>query len=228
MLACLVSACASAGRDNPGTDGNPGTDSMMGGEPGMMMVDAMPDASIMTTLSQTTSNTNTSSNSVTCSSGEDSWYRVFPLSDFGITGAFNVQSVTFGAQEATGSPTVQVKIGTYAGTPGTTLDTAMITPINSMTKVIPNQTNPGGNINVPITGTIPKNGKLIVEIYKPGANSASQYFFIGASNAGETKTGYIRAPTCNDTNGTPMTQPVTPTAAGLPTAQINIVVTGTH
>lgn len=227
LLAGVLAGCATAGVDggsgNP--DGNPGTD----GTRVDAGVDAPPpDASIMSTLTQTTSNSNVASNSVTCSSGENSWYRVFALADHGVTGAFNVTQVTFGVQESLASPSVQVKIGTYAGTPGTTLDLAMVTPINAATVAIANQTNPGNNVVAPITGTIPAGSKLIVEIFKPGANTASNYFFVGASNAGETKSGYVRAPTCNDAGGAAITVPKTPASVGVPTAQLNITVTGTH
>jgi len=225
-VACALVACASAGTDNPGNpDGNKGTDGPPTGDGMTPDAAAGPDAAVMMTLSQTTSNMNIASNSVTCNAGEDSWYRVFPLADFGITGGFNVQSVTFGAQEALGSPVVQVKIGTYSGTPGTTISTANITPINSTTVTIPNQTNPGTNIVAPITGVIPANGQLVVELFKPGMNTSTVYFYVGASNSGETKPGYFRAPSCLYQNVSIAT-PTTPGSIGVPTAQLNITVTG--
>ena len=129
------------------------------------------------------------------------------------------------ASEALGSPVVQVKIGTYSGTPGTTISTANITPINSTTVTIPNQTNPGTNIVAPITGVIPANGQLVVELFKPGMNTSTVYFYVGASNSGETKPGYFRAPSCLYQNVSIAT-PTTPGSIGVPTAQLNITVTG--
>src|SRR5687768_11243022 len=86
--------CASAGSPDPSQnpDGSM-TDSVL--------ADAAIDAPVpvMITLSQLTSTTNVAGNSVVCNSGENSWYRVFALSDHGVTNAFNVQSVTFGVQE---------------------------------------------------------------------------------------------------------------------------------
>jgi hypothetical protein len=182
------------------------------------------DALITQTLTQTTNSQNAMSNSATCGTGDNSWYRVFPLSDHGITGPFNVTQVTFGGQEAAQAPVLQIKIGTYAGTVGgTTLDLAQVTNINSTTLTAPNETDPGANLVAPITGTIPANSNLIVEIFVPN-NTTTKFFYIGASNAGETKPGYVRGPGCTVT---------VPTATGsppvsLPTANLNITVTGTH
>jgi hypothetical protein len=227
FVPALLVGCATAGNSNvDNLDPDGGVDA----PDARVAVDApmaMPDAAVMMTLTQATSNQNASANSVTCSAGEDSWYRVFALADHGIAGKFTVQSVTFGVQEAGGSPPVQVKIGTYAGNPGTTLNTAMITPINSVTINAANQTNPGANVTVPITGEIPAGSKLIVEIYKPGVNTATTYFYIGASNGGEIKAGYFRAPACSY-NLVPIATPTTPGSVGFPTAQLNIVVTGTR
>jgi hypothetical protein len=217
----LLGACAQAGRESPATDGQPGNEST-GGE--MQIIDAAPDMLVMQTLSQTTSNTNATSNSIACAAGLNSWYRVFTLSDFNITGPFAVQSVTYGVQEAAGSPPINVKIGTYAGTPGATLDLAMITPINTVSVNAAAQTNPGATVTTPITGMVPAGGKLIVEISRPNAATSTQYFYIGASNQGETKSGYMRGPSCNP--ATP--NPTTPATLGFPASNLNIVVTGTH
>ena len=226
LLVGLLGACASAGRDNPAaTDSSPGSEPTTGGEMQMMTDGPMPDMLVMRTLSQTTSNTNAASNSLACSAGTNSWYRVFPLSDFSITGPFTVQSVTFGVQEAAGAPPINVKIGTYAGTPGTTLDLAMITAVNQVTINAANQTNPGANVTTPITGMIPAGGKLLVEINRPNAASPpTQYFYLGASNQGETKSGYWRGPSCNP----PAPNPTTPASVGFPSANFTIMVTGTY
>jgi hypothetical protein len=224
MFLALLGACASAGRESPATDGQPGAEPGIGGPLIDAMPDAPPDMLIMQTLSQTTSNQNAASNSIACQAGTNSWYRVFPLADFGITGPFNVQSVTFGVQEAGGSPPINVKIGTYAGTPGTTLDLAMITALNQVTINAANQTNPGANVTTNITGTVPAGGKLVVEINRPNAGTSTVYFYIGASNQGETKSGYMRGPSCNP--ATP--NPTTPATLGFPATNLNIVVTGTH
>jgi hypothetical protein len=228
LLLGAVWGCASAGAPDPNNqnpDGSSPTDDSS------TTVDAAIDAPplpVMVTLSQLVSTTNALGNSVVCNSGENSWYRVFTLADHGVTKAFNVQSVTFGVQEAAGNPTVNVRVGTYATAPGATLNTAMITPIAAMPHQVPAFTNPGGNVTVPITGTVPAGAHLIVEINKTGTNTAGLHFVIGAANGGETKSGYVRAPTCNDPGGTPITQPVTPAAVGRPTSQLNVVVTGSH
>ncbi len=40
---------------------------------------------------------------------------MWKLSDEGIAGAFHVTAVTFGVQQSSGMPNVQVKIGSYSG-----------------------------------------------------------------------------------------------------------------
>lgn len=226
LLLGALWGCASAGSPDPNQNPDGSTDST---DP--ITADARPDtppAPVMVTLSQLVSTTNAAGNSVVCNSGENSWYRVFALADHNVTNAFNVQSVTFGVQEAAGNPTVNVRVGTYASAPGATLNTGMITPIAAATHQVPAATNPGTNVTVPITGLVPAGSHLIVEINKTGTNTAGLHFVIGAANGGETKAGYVRAPTCNDSGGTPISQPVTPAAVGRPTAQLNVVVTGSH
>ncbi|HEU0033387.1 MAG TPA: hypothetical protein VFQ53_22300 [Kofleriaceae bacterium] len=231
LLALVVSGCASAGGggNNPQQDGNPGTDGSDPGDGGPD-IDAPPliDAAVSVTLTQTTSSTNTASNSVTCPNGENSWYRVFSLADHGITGPFFINQVTFGAQEAGGSPVLQIKVGTYTGAlGGTTIDLSKVTNLNSATMTIPNTNDPGNNVVVPITATAPAGSNVIVEIFNP-SNTSTKFFFIGASNAGETKPGYVRGPSCNDSGGTPITTPRSTASIGFPASNLNINLTGTH
>src|SRR5947208_14248360 len=109
MAVCiLITGCASANVDaNGGVDARrsdgPGADANIDGPPPI-------DAQVTQTISETTSNQNIASNSATCAAapGENSWYRVFRPSDFGITGVFNVTQVNFGAQEAAQSPVVTI------------------------------------------------------------------------------------------------------------------------
>ncbi len=231
LLALVLVGCASANSGNGKADaGSGGTDSDNNPPIDGSDVDAQAaiDAAISQTLVQTTSSTNTPSNSATCGTGENSYYRVFTLADHGITGPFFITQVTFGAQEAGLSPVLQIKVGTYAGTVGgPTLNLAQVTNINSTTITVPNTTDPGNNLVAPITGTIPAGSSLIVEIFNP-SNTATKFFYLGASNAGETKPGYVRGPGCVDGNGNPVTTPTSTASLGLPQSNLNITVTGTH
>jgi hypothetical protein len=246
----VLAGCASAG-----TQGQPADSSLGGGGGGdsgnqmidagttvdapMMMIDA-PPGPVTVTLSQTTNNTVVAANSVACGgcnntsnpcnstyTAENAYYRVFALADHGITTAFNVTQVTFGVQEST-AVTVQVKLGTYAGTPGTTLNTGAtdfagaITQLATATVNVP-ATTTGISVPAPLTATVPAGSNLIVEILSPThQGQANVYFYLGATNAGETKPGYLRAPSCSLATAT------TTGGIGYPAANLLISVTGMY
>jgi len=203
-LGLAVSACAAAGGSSGPADAPPG-DGNGGGDDGPPPIDAVPiDAPPqMVTFSQN-NNATVTGGSFACSQSnftrENSYYRVFPLADHGVTGMFQVQMVTFAVQTATagGAPVqqaAQVKIGRYMGTAGgSSIDLAQVMPINAAAVMIPDSAT--GSVNVPITGTIPS-GNLIVELAIPDGLAAQNTFFIGTNAAGETKPGYIRSPVCN-------------------------------
>lgn len=240
-LVIILAGCASAGQEQPGIDANGGGGSDSGGGGGddgsMVTLDGgvTPDAPpqmVTVTLTQTTNNTVVAANSVACGAGgytaENSYYRVFKLSDHGINSAFHVSQVTFGVQEAGGTQNVTVKLGTYAGTPGTMLDTGgtdfggSVTQIATTSVAVP-ATTTGASVPAPITGDIPAGSSVIVEVLSPDHSAAGNvYFYLGATNAGETKPGYIRAPSCN------FASPSSTASVGYPTANLLISVTGTY
>jgi hypothetical protein len=236
----VAAACASAGKDNGG-GGNPdgrqpdsATDSGGGGTDSAVTIDGpMADAApVAVTLSQNTNGTMIgSASSVACgaagSTAENSWYRVFKLADDNIVGGFRVTAVTFGVQEASGLPNVQVKIGTYSGNvtpPPTQLDTALITPLNAATFAVPNTAAAAATtVTVPITANVPALSQMIVEVFSPDLSGTGRYFYIGGNAAGETKPSYLRAPSGNC--ATP--QPRTTGALGFPNSHLVITVSGT-
>lgn len=236
----VAAACASAGKDNGG-GGNPdgkqadaATDSGGGGTDSTVTVDGpMADAApVAVTLTQTTNDTMIgSASSIACGNNttgdtrENSWYRVFKLADHNIVGGFHVTAVTFGVQEASGSPQVQVKIGTYSGNitpPPATIDTALVTPIQATTFTVPNTVSTAATtVTVPISANVPALSQMIVEVFSPDFNNLGRYFYLGGNGNGETKAAYLRAPTCGET------QPKTTTALGFPTSNLVITVSGT-
>lgn len=232
LVAVLLIGCASASTDGggnrPDAGGNRPDSGGGGGEDAG--VDAAPPvdaAPQMVTLSQTADTTVAAASSLACGSSagytrENSWYRVFDLASMGVTGPLEVSQVTFGAQESgPAAQTLQVKIGTYAGTPGTTLDTAMITPINSANANVP-ASGTGQIITVPMTGTIPANSKLVVEIFSPDRVNTTTFFYVGASAGTEQAPGYVRAPACN------ILQPQSMKALDPAAGSLIVTVTGTH
>ena len=198
--ALVLAACASAGNpaDEPPIDGPSG-----GGEP--LPIDG-PSADAAPQPANLSQNTSTTPNSTRlgCAdlaglTNENSYYRVFSLADHGITGSYEVQSVTFAVNFADGggsSQPAQVKIGRYTGTPGgLTLSLADIVPIKSVSISIPDGST---SITTPIKGVVPPGGHLIVELAIPDGGANGNEFFVGSNGAGESKPGYLRAPSCGD------------------------------
>ncbi len=228
-----MTACAQAHRDAL-TNGRPDsgvhlTDSPTGGnqDTGGGNIDAPPHIDTPTgggtqTLSQTTSNTDTQigiacGNSTAGTTAKNSYYRVFTLSDYGISGTFHVQAVDFGVSAATGSPPLKVSVGTYNGTTGGNTLPGTITLVQSTT------INPGASDtteHVPLTADI--TGNLVVEIDQTTAGTTTNgyQFYIAANAAGQTKPGYILATDCMVSVPTSMTQ-----SAGTETDMV-VTVTG--
>jgi hypothetical protein len=236
-----AAACAAAGKDNgngtpidaPSGGGDP--DSGGGGTDASVTTDApMADAApVSVTLTQNSGTSIGSDNSIACGNGdgttaENSWYRVFRLADHSIVGGLRVTAVSFGVQEALGLPNVQVKIGTYSGNvmpPPAQLDTGLVTPITSATFAVPNTVGTAPmTVTVPISANVPALSQMIVEIFSPDMNGTGKYFYLGGNSTGESKPGYLRAPT--GACATP--QPRTTAALGFPTSHLFITVSGTH
>lgn len=224
VFAC---GCASAGKevgdDQPAIDANLPRDAAVIDGP---EIDAAP---VAVTLSQTTATTVAASSSVACgangTTSENSYYRAFKLADHSITGPFQVTSVSFGVQEASGLPNVQVKIGTYSGvvTPAPAqLDTALVTPIVAATYAVPTTSSSATTtVTVPLSATIPAGGTLIVEVFSPDLTGTGKYFYLGGNGSGEMKPAYLRAPSCS----TP--QPRSTVALGFATSNLVLTVSGT-
>jgi hypothetical protein len=217
--------CATAGSDNGGDGGGPDAarkDSTL--PPDSSLVDML----MVQTLAQTSDNTVAAAKSLACGNAtsgwtsENSWYRVFPLASFGITGPFHVNEVSFGVQESgTAVQQVQVKLGTYAGTPGATIDTALISNLGATTVNVP-VTTTGQTVIAPITATVPANGQLVVEVFTADHTSTTTHFYMGASAGTEMAPGYLRAPACA------FPQPQSMKAINASAGALIITVTGTH
>lgn len=234
LFALAVSGCATAHKDSF-TNGRPDggvhiSDSGNGGNQdtggGSGMADAAPHLDSPTgpvtqTLSQSTSNTDDGSG-IACgvaASGytvKNSFYRVFTLSDYGVTGVFHVSGVDFVASGVTNSPPIRVSVGTYNGTVssaslGGTITLAQSANINPSTGT--------NSIHVPLTADI--SGNLVIEIDQTtDGNTTNGYqFYPGANTAGETKPGYIMSTGCNVNTPTNIT-----TAAG---STVNLIMSVT-
>lgn len=153
-----------------------------------------------TTLTHSATQAITSS-SVNCNSGspnflhtDNSFYRVFDLADFGINDPFAVSSVEVGIGfVAGGSQLVEVKLHQLNGA----LSTANLTLIGSAKHVVV-AGDVGFVISIPVSGTVPANGILVVEIMQPNGQHATdgKSLSLGFNNAGQSDSTYLRATSC--------------------------------
>jgi len=248
LFACALAAIAGCATAGPGTNNNnnvpdakplPGTpDAMPPGTPDAMppgTPDAMPPGTpdampMQVTMNEASSSAIVVGNTVACNANnitaENSYYRAFRPSDFGVSGAFHVSSVGFAIETAVagaGTQSVTVNVYSYTGTVGgTNLDTASMTQIGTASVVVPD-TSTGEMLNANVTGTVPSGQNVVVEILVPDGNAAGNQLFIGSNTGSETLPGYIRAPDCS-----------TPTPTALTSLQLTsqmsmiITVTGTY
>ena len=159
-----------------------------------------------TRLEQTEDSTIAPSLSLACSdlngTKENSWYRIFPLKELGVTGPLTVHRVNFGVQTAIGDhQRAKVSIGTYAGSAGSVeLDVSKIDMLGLTTIAIPETTGEMMQANFPAI-TVAADTNLIVEVKTEGVGEG-RYFYLGATAGTETTPGYLRAPTCGTPNPT--------------------------
>lgn len=159
------------------------------------------------TFSQSTDPaTVTAFNSVSCNSGvaggflhtDNSYWRAFDLSAYGISDDFTVATVQFGIEEAasgggTGQPlTVNLYSQTGAAFPGGTR-----TPIGTAGFTIADQALT--LFDAAVTGTVPAGADLVVEIFTPSGQALGHLFFIGSNAAGQSAPSYISAADCGVT-----------------------------
>ncbi len=243
-ICALACGCAQAGKESlggdhpdggtglhPAIDADNGTHpDAPGGADATVMLDA-PTTAGPHTLAGTSATTDDRSaiacsasdaNGVTLYTDQNSYYRVFPLADFGITTTFHVSRVDFAVETATGGPTdVTVKVGTYGGTVGDTLTKNKIASTTQKTQSIANAAT---SESVALTNDIAAGGILIVEIDSASGQTAMSEFFMGANGGAETEPSYISS----TVSGCGATSPTKLSTLGLTTTPAWLItVTGT-
>lgn len=215
-----AAGCASAERETFGhtdaggivhIDAPPGTqtDAAVPVDAPANIVDAQPGTQTVT-LTQTTSSTLTPNHSIACTAAAgtaaNTYYRVFDLAAAGITKAFNVTNVTFQVENCdsalSNGTTVAVRVGTYAGTIGPTLQANKITILASNPTVAVPQTTTGATVDAPIAALIPIGSKLVVEVDAPDGSNVYQ-MYMGSNAGGQSALGYVSAPGCTPPGTTP-------------------------
>lgn len=181
----------------------------------------------MITLSQSSSTAITAANTVSCNAAgvtaENSYYRAFRLSDFGVNTAFTASRVDVGIETATAgvgtSQTIQVKLYTVAGA----FPAGVLTQIAGQLVTV---NNTATGVVVPVTlsppGVAAAGATLVAEVFIPDGNAIGHSIFIGSNAAAESGPSYLRAPDCGST------QPATIASLGFPNVHVVLTVTGTY
>ena len=156
-----------------------------------------PDVSGTRTLTKTAPDIGTTQ-AAGCSTGvsinDTVWYRVLPLSDFGIAGAFTITDVSFWVYRTQASPTVTVEIGTYNGmfpADGFAFSPGNVAALQPVPVSLPGQLTPDGQrIDVRLAAPIvmPPSSSVVVKI-------ASSTILLGSG--GVSTRGAISSAMCN-------------------------------
>ncbi|MEZ4779887.1 MAG: HYR domain-containing protein, partial [Flavobacteriaceae bacterium] len=176
------------------------------------------------TITQSTTQNITPGNSVTCNAGgvptDNSFFRAFDLSTYGITDDFNVTDVEFGFEAINGSYTVTVNVYSMAnGTfPASYPGGATLQGTASATY---NAGNAGSIVSLPLSATIPAGEDLIYELFFPNDQGIGNVSVFPASNAGgQSAPSYLQAAACG------VTSPFTTASIGFPNMHLVFNVVG--
>ncbi|HUJ61249.1 MAG TPA: hypothetical protein VLX92_22250, partial [Kofleriaceae bacterium] len=135
---------------------------------------------------------------------DNTWWRVYKPSDYGVNDTFHVTEVDVSVQETSTTPTITVNVGTYAGTiDAATINTAQITNLaTAQAPAPPTSGQTGESLKFPITATIPAGAQFIVSVAAPNQDitgTTDQYFYIGATSAADTHRAYLSSTGCGIT-----------------------------
>ena len=183
------------------------------------------------TITESSTNTIVPGNSIACNqtgtniTDENSYYRAFDLSTFGISGTWDITSAMFGVESATagsGNSSQNVTLNLYDNysttstgltITGSLIGTANVT-VNNGTVFLQNQS----------ISAVDTTGFLVMEVLVPDStasgNNLGNQFFIGSNTDAETGPDYIRAPNCG------ITTPTTISSVGFPDMHMVMSVTG--
>ncbi|MBB5209465.1 choice-of-anchor J domain-containing protein [Chiayiivirga flava] len=178
----------------------------------------VPSGTAGITISHSTSMTPAALTAVACSpdsgvtTSDNQFLRTFALNDFGITDAFDVSEVTIGVEQLDVEADVTINLYTLTGA----FTYANLTPIGTTTQTL--QPQDLTNVTIPVTGTVPANGTLVVEIVPPDLSGVGA-FFPGANSAGQTAPSYLASAGCG------LADPATYASIGFPQVHLTMSVT---
>jgi hypothetical protein len=185
---------------------------------------SIPGPNSITQSNDTT--TITQFNSVSCNAGglhtDNSYIRRFFLNaDHGIVSTFDVSSVDWAIETATGANGTQpVDVNLYSIPVGVTMTFANLTPIGSSSISVADTSLSGISTNVAGTIVDPTAEDLVVEIFTPDGQTAGNSLFIGSNANGQTQPSYLAAADCG------VSEPTDTAAIGFPDMHVIMVVNG--
>ena len=181
------------------------------------------------TLKYSTTQTIVDLNSVACEQqfdvvSDNTFYRSFILSDFGITGDYDITSVDYGIEIMSGAPAEGYPVKVSIHTTDSTFPTGNLTLLSEVTEMITNQHLQMHS--TPIIATIPSGNEFVVSVsiesdaVTDGGNGEVS-FQIGSNSDGELRPSYFMAPACS------LPSPVTFASQGRPDIHLVMNVKGT-
>src|SRR5690606_28802210 len=147
---------------------------------------------------------------------ENAFLRTFTLTDFDITGGFDVQEVEFGVEQLSVATALTVNLYTLVDPDGELVDDNLEL-VGSATQTV--QPRVLSRVTVPVTGHADAGSTLVVEVAAPDLSGVGG-FWPGANGAGQTAPSYFRSDSC----GFP--EPVDLAAIGFPAMHLVMNVTG--
>lgn len=181
------------------------------------------------TLKYSTTQTIVDLNSVACEQqfdvvSDNTFYRSFILSDFGITGDYDITSVDYGIEIMSGAPAEGYPVKVSIHTTDSTFPAGNLTLLSEVTEMITNQHLQMHS--TPIIATIPSGNEFVVSVsiesdaVTDGGNGEVS-FQIGSNSDGELRPSYFMAPACS------LPSPVTFASQGRPDIHLVMNVKGT-
>ena len=133
---------------------------------------------------------------------------------------YNVTSVSFGVEEATGAGGTQpvtVRLHTNSGGafPAGTRTQIATTTIQVLDSAS------GTVLDVPLVATVPAGAELVMEVFTPNGQATGNFFFIGSNTAAETGPSYLSAADCG------LATPTDTATIGFPDMNIVFNINGT-
>lgn len=148
---------------------------------------------------------------------ENSFFRVYDLADFGVSGSFEISEVQYGQGSADEGKLIILNIYTASSTD---LTSATLTFVGG-TDHVSSSADDLSLVSVPLNVTIPAGSIVVFEVNAPSSGTnIGETYFPGFNAAGENDDSYLQAVDCG------LVTPNTTTSIGVPDNQYVMNVVG--